>query len=74
MSAWRTEFDEMGGYDCLSDAYKIISPDGTTVCVIDLADHQEDAEGRWLSEEERHGRVKGYADLIVRALNIMEGV
>ena len=74
MSVWRTEYDELGGYDCMTPAYKIINPDGTTICVIDFANHQEDAQGNWITREERHGRVKGYADLMVRALNIAEGL
>ena len=74
MSVWRTEFDYLGGYDCIGHAYKIISPNGTTVCIIDFLDHEEDATGRRLSEEETHGRVKGFADLIVRALNTSEAL
>ena len=35
---WKYKFDEMGGYDCMSDAFNIIDSKGERIITIDLAD------------------------------------
>jgi hypothetical protein len=40
MSEYRVEFDSMGGYDCLSAAYRI-KAGSKTIAVLDMADYTQ---------------------------------
>jgi hypothetical protein len=37
---WRAEYEEMGGYDCMTDAWVIKDDDGNTVAVVDMAHYE----------------------------------
>ena len=41
---WKLEFDEHGGYDCMTAGWKIQTQNGVTLFVIDLGDFHQDEE------------------------------
>ena len=59
INPWRYEFEECGGYDCMTDAYVIYSDDGNTVATIDLKDYG--------GNDDENGTAKDNADLISRS-------
>lgn len=48
---FRIEFDETGGYDCMSSAYVIYDLRNKTVCKIDVTDYTESNDWDTLHSE-----------------------
>ena len=58
------EFEEYGGYDCMSSAYFILNGNGKFMFKVDCADHGNEAFGHGENEE-----AKAVAQFIVNAAN-----
>lgn len=43
---WRAEYEAMGGYDCLSDCFRIVQGGGETLAMLDLKDYNLRLYGR----------------------------
>ena len=41
--AYRYEWDDCGGYDCMTGAFRILSPEGRVVAEVDLRHHGQEA-------------------------------
>jgi hypothetical protein len=65
---WKVEFDEMGGYDCMSAAYEIITEDNQTVAVLDT-EHYHTGES-WDDSHQERSEARAAAEHIVRMHNM----
>ena len=66
---WTSEYVEMGGYDCMTDAIEI-KHDGRTVATIDRADY--DNVKSW-GDEPENPYMAADAEFIVNACNAYKG-
>ena len=71
---WRVlEWDECGGYDCITPAIEIVDANGDRVCVIDAGDHGWGAVARGDTIAEHREQVRrdvfDLASVIVEAVN-----
>jgi hypothetical protein len=64
---WTVEWEEHGGYDCMTSAYEIKAGE-KTVAVLDTKDYLKDGAS-WDDQHARNPEVEAYAALIVRAVN-----
>lgn len=74
MNKWTAEFDETGGYDCMTGAWKIRDEQKRIIATVDQDDYgQEHCDYDFRSEEaERHARsIASLPELIeqIEALN-----
>ncbi len=65
---WRAEFSEHGGYDCMTDAWRIIGADDHFVADVDLGSYGQSTRSRQIADAHR-AKAKASVDLIVRAAN-----
>ncbi len=72
---WRYEFDETGGYDCMSAAFIVYTPSNKMAFAIDVADfitHEEELaepDGGWDLRRVADPRAEAMARLICARLN-----
>jgi hypothetical protein len=48
---WSVKFDETGGYDCTSAAYRVLDAAGDLVCAIDVRDFVSEGDDRYAENE-----------------------
>ena len=60
------EYDETGGYDCMSSGYDILDATGNTICTIDVGDIERDRKNCDYGESVRARRI---AEWIVSCAN-----
>ena len=67
---WTVEFDESGGYDCMSSAYKIKGASGRTLFVVDTADFNTDAKD-WESRHTTNKDAENVANIACAASKLI---
>lgn len=45
---WKFSFNEMGGYDCITDAYEVTTEKGEHIALIDLRQYEQVISGNML--------------------------
>lgn len=67
---WRYVFDEHGGYDCTSSAFRIYDENQlvATIDVVPFITNSDDLES-WEARHARHPAAESYAKAIVDAMN-----
>jgi hypothetical protein len=70
---WTYEFDEDGGYDCMSAAYIIADPENDREIVrVDVSDFEP--SGEWEANHAEHPEAKKVAALIAAAPDLRAGL
>ena len=62
------EYDETGGYDCMTGAFIVEHPDGSRVVAVDLGDFGQ-GHCEWPPQEAHKAAAEEIAKLITEALN-----
>lgn len=75
---WRDEFEYLGGYDCMSDAVRIVTADGDTLAVVDVAHYTQRLFGRGGGVASERAAAEALARInarrIVACVNACEGI
>ncbi len=68
---WKASFKEMGGYDCITDAYEVTTENGEHVALIDLRHYEQVTSGNML-EMPSTNEARTNARLIAAAPELLE--
>ena len=69
---WRVEFDEYGGYDCMTSAYRVEDADGNYLFSVDVDEFV--TEPGWDASHAENEEARRLAECIVAAINLGEGL